>query len=304
MKNLSLLIVIAAMLFISLHAQEMFEARVLTSEPPQEGFPTWSPDNRSIVYQFTDMRSSNTNNGLWKITLDNYKKEQIFSGLAEHAVWSPDGRFIVFDSDTGSNIKMMPADGGEAVYFLPDSIKINKGSLPCWSPDASQIAFKDSEYSLCLHNFNSGETNKIFRREGLMLLPCCWTVDGKYILAALMNRETRMSTLLKVSSDGVVVKEIKLPTEKFYRYVELSPDGKFLVYAAREGKYFGLYIMPADGGNSLPLTVSSTGHSESPKWSPDGKHIAFTSTRAGSFDIWIMDVDIEVIKNKLSEINR
>lgn len=36
-------------------------------------------------------------------------------------------------------------------------------------------------------------------------------------------------------------------------------------------------------------------------WSPDGKKIAFTSTRSGSFDIWIMDVNIEKIKRELQK---
>ena len=34
-------------------------------------------------------------------------------------------------------------------------------------------------------------------------------------------------------------------------------------------------------------------------WSPDGKKLAFTSTRTGSFDIWIMDVDLEELKKNL-----
>jgi tricorn protease-like protein len=34
-------------------------------------------------------------------------------------------------------------------------------------------------------------------------------------------------------------------------------------------------------------------------WSPDGKMIAFTSTRSGSFDIWIMEVDALKIKTEL-----
>lgn len=34
-------------------------------------------------------------------------------------------------------------------------------------------------------------------------------------------------------------------------------------------------------------------------WSPDGSKIAFTSTRSGSFDIWIMEVDAEKIKKEM-----
>lgn len=60
----------------------------------------------------------------------------------------------------------------------------------------------------------------------------------------------------------------------------------------------------ADGGKSLPLALTENGHNEGAAWSPDGKRIAFTSTRSGSFDIWIMDVDIERVKKELRGLNK
>ena len=61
--------------------------------------------------------------------------------------------------------------------------------------------------------------------------------------------------------------------------------------------------MPAEGGISLPLAVTPQGHNEAPSWSPDGKKIAFNSTMSGNSDIWIMDVNIEQIIEKLRMFN-
>jgi len=285
-------------------AQDMFLAKRLTFSPAQQGFPTWSPDGNSIIFQRTDMQDRAGENGLWRMSADGQDAKQFFNELAEHPRMSPDGLQIVFDADTGYSIKIVPSEGGTPFTFLPDTIHIENGGLPCWSPDGTQIAFVErTGLSVCVYNLESGALTSIFQREGLLPLPGGWSNDGKSILIALMDRKTRKSTIWKVSSDGEKQIQIKGHRENFYRYLALSPEGSLLVYGAIEGRYVGLYVMPSGGGASLPLAVSPNGHNEGAVWSPDGTKIAFTSTRSGSFDIWVMDVDIKKIQDDLLAIS-
>jgi len=305
MKSLfKIIFVTIIVFFVKVPAQDKFECRRLTLDPAQEGFATWSPDGKSIIFQHTDLKDTTDKNGLWKILPDGTGAVQILSGVAEHAQWSPNGRYIVFDSDTGNSIKIIPAEGGEPINFLPDTIQVQNGGLPCWSPDASQIAFKDAKYSLCVYNMKTDKIARVFKHASLLLLPGCWSEDGKYVFIALWDKPSRKSTMWKISSDGKERKQITGHHENFYRYLALSPDGSLLVYGVLEGRYVGLYIMSAEGGRSLPLSITTQGHNEGPNWSPDGKKIAFTSTRSGNFDIWIMDVDIEQLKRELQELNK
>lgn len=285
---------------LAVSAQDMFTPIRLTSDEGQEGFPTWFPDGKSLVYSRFFWADSLGVNGLWRISVQDKVARQILSGIAEHPRLSPDGRRIVFDADTGSSIMMMNEDGGSPSKFLPDSMYIRSGGLPCWSPSGSHLAFKEAKsQSLCVYDVAAGVVAAIFREEGLVPLPGCWSPDGKYILIALMDRKTRKSTMWKISVDGEEKHQITGHHEAFYRYLALSPDGSLLVYGAIEGKDVGLWIMPVQGGKSIPLTVTHPGHNDGPAWSPDGKKLAYSSTRAGGHDIWYMELDLGRLKKEL-----
>ncbi len=283
-----------------LSAQDMFPVRKITSGPVQNAFVSWAPDSKSMVHQISSWNDTLNKNGLWIISPDGKVIRQIFKGIAEHPKWSPDGKYIVFDADTGKSIKMTDVKGGDPKEILPDTILIRNGGLPCWSPDGSQIAFVERKrLSLCTYNLKTGDLKSLFREEGKLPLPGGWWTDGKSVLVGLRDLKTRESVILRIYNDGKNSEQIPCGHKNFFRHLALSPDGSLLVYAAMEGKYLGLYVMSSAGGKSLPLSVSSAGHSEGAAWSPNGKKIAFNSTRSDGFNIWVMDVDIEKIKKDL-----
>jgi Tol biopolymer transport system component len=179
---------------------------------------------------------------------------------------------------------------------------IENGGLPCWSPDGSSIAFVEREHlSLCTWNFSTGALKGLFSESGKVPLPGGWWNDGKSIIIALMDLKTRESVIMRIYTDGRDPEQIPCEHDGFYRYLALSPDCSLLMFAAMEANYLGLYIMSSTGGKYLPLTISDE-YNEGPVWSPDGMKIAFSSSRSGTGNVWIMDINAERIKNELQNL--
>lgn len=303
-RTICLEIVTLVVFGAGLCAQDKFPVTRMTHDPAQDGFASWYPDSKAFVYSRFSWRDTTGKNGIWKIVPETKEASQIFSGIAEHPAVSPDGRFIVFDSDTGSGMRMIGSEGGVPLNFIPDTIVIRGGGLPCWSPSGEFIAFKDATLSLCVYNTKTGGVQRIFQQEGLAPLPACWWPDGGSILFALADRQTRKSTMWRISPDGKKRSQVTGHHENFWRHLALSPDGSLMVYAAMEGRELGLWVMPSGGGKSLPLAVTHPGHNEGAAWSPDGTRLAFNSTRSGNFDIWLMNVDLKTLKTELEALNR
>lgn len=60
----------------------------------------------------------------------------------------------------------------------------------------------------------------------------------------------------------------------------ISPDGKLVAYAAGTSLRMRIFIRPAAGGRTFPLSDDSTAVETEPQWSPDGLHLLFR-TRGG-----------------------
>lgn len=71
----------------------------------------------------------------------------------------------------------------------------------------------------------------------------------------------------------------------------LSPDGRQVVFAAKQQNLDqDIYVMNVDG-SSLTRLTSAGGDDQDPVWSPDGRQILFSSDRSGQRNLWLMNAD-------------
>ena len=69
-----------------------------------------------------------------------------------------------------------------------------------------------------------------------------------------------------------------------------SPDGATLTFCGQRDGTFGIFTIPATGGQEIRLTTAP-GLDDGPEYSPDGRHIYFNSDRTGRMQIWRMNAD-------------
>lgn len=274
--------------------EDRYPVRQLTTHPAQEGFPSWAPDGTRIVYSGGAIDDTL---GLWTVAPDGSDRRRLTTEIGEHPVWSPDGRYIAFDADTGNTIKLVSSQGGTPIRFLPSAFAIVHGGNPLWMPDAAALLFEESP-NLRILELSTGTSRVLLSDPGAVFVPCCILPGGNEVLYWYRPPGMRESSLRGVALTGETRDVLPLTGGKAYRYADCSPDGTLIAYTECEGRTCDIWVMPASGGNAVRLTYHPA-VDESPRWSPCGTMIAFTSTRARSFDVWVMDVDLDDLRRAL-----
>ena len=137
-----------------------------------------------------------------------------------------------------------------------------------------------------------GGTRVLFRNEEAgFVQPSSWTPDNKQVLT-LFFRKDNISQIALVDAETGFVRVLKSLNWVYPKKMEISPDGRWIVYDTFAGDKPGprdIYLLAVDGSRETKL-VDSPGEDLFPSWSPDGSQIVFASDRSGSMDAWAVRV--------------
>jgi Tol biopolymer transport system component len=246
----------------------------VTLQVPGAAFaPAWAPNGRTVAVSIgnvpfvfgTGYFGNVGATAIWLIPLDGKSPVRVTtdSSLNVSPAWSADGRDLFWVSDR---------DGSRDVYQQ----HLKSGTTLAGPPHRITTGTDAQGLSVSRH----GITRLAYSR--LSFWSAIWSIPVPARGPVSIRGATRITTGNETIED-----------------VDVSPDGRWLVFDSDRGGNPDLYVMPAAGGEARQITTDPAGDF-SPDWSPDGRSIVFHSLRAGNRDIYTVEADGTGLRQRTS----
>ena len=246
----------------------------LTNNPAYDISPACSPDGRKIA--FASNRTGNFE--IFVMNPDGTNPLRLTNDPArdDTPCWSPDGSKIAFSSSRDGNpeIYVIDADGKNPMRLTHHG---RADRSPSWSPDSRKIAFesnRDGGFAFkdvfVMDADGKNAINLTINPEVLSNQYPCWSPDGSKIAFQSRRDNHAHPEIYTMNTNG---KQILRLTEGNGANVRpsWSPNGKKIAYVSDRAGDWNIYVMDADGQNTVRITQTPPGAwDSSPCWLAGG----------------------------------
>jgi Tol biopolymer transport system component len=231
-------------------------------------------ENGTLVYESGDPSAAGT--PIW-VDRKGRSSPVVPEGLddAQYPRLSPDGRRLAVIR--AGDLWIQDLAGRPSIRLTFDG-KESRHFSPLWSPDGQQIVYETQSPSRLrvLPSDASSATSTMLGPDG-HFHPYGWSAGGLELLAARLgpNDIVALSMAGETAPRDVVV----TPAEEGNGGLSVSPDGRWLAYAANPTGQTEIWVRPYPGPGP-PVRVSPGGGAE-PVWARNGRELFYVDSRKG-----------------------
>lgn len=261
------------------------------------GGPSWSPGGREIV--FTTNLTGRMN--LWKVSAAGGWPIQLRQSDDRQfgAVWSPDGKWIVFHQDNAGgeifDLFAVPSGGGEATN-LTQTPDVSEDDAR-WSPDGSTLALAyrpktSSIVDIALLDWQTRRVRKLTNEQDRNREwgGAIWSRDGKTIYANRANAGETDSDVYRIEVlSGSLENLTPHRGEIRYRVSSVSPDGRTLLITSNQKGGFDNVALLDAASKRLTWVTDLKWEAHAGDFAPDGKTFTYTVNADGRTEVHLVD---------------
>ncbi len=216
----------------------------------------------------------------------------------ENAVWSPDGKWIVYTQDAGGNeindVYAIPSGGGAAVNLThsPDTSEDN----PLFSPDGQRLviavkAKTASDAEVAILDWKTRAKRILTHEQSADHLwqPFAWSKDGRHIYANRVKESYTDSDVYEINAETGQTRDLTPHTgDVQYMGTSVSSDGRVLLNSTAKGGYQNVAILDA-ATRRLEWMTDTQWEASAADFAPDGSRFAYVLNQDGRSTLYVRD---------------
>ncbi len=260
------------------------QLRQLTHHPAAWVVPAWSPDGRNIAF----VRDGTDSPGVFMISALGGPERKLADSDVEYFLpinlsWSPDSRTLAYATRDGMHT--VDALSGE-IRSIQAPPECPATYDPTFSPDGRWLAFSCyhyENYDLYVLPLGGGPAKKVTGVSEISL-PIAWSNDSKRILFEQHEQ------LFEVSVDDGMARPLSFAQNGHDPAIAAVGERLAFVSLSRNVNLWRVNLKPT-GQESVAMMSATSAEQSGPDISPDGKKICFGSSRSGSYEVWVSNLD-------------